>query len=123
MGCLNVAPSDQNIAPASGETEAQAVRRVLVGVYETEVDQAFHRGLDSEPAFLRCLREVVEVDQRPVGLHEQTEDHVLDPAQIPTRAAKPNVLLYLCFGALAGLFLGLVSVESSRVGVNSSITC
>ena len=36
--------------------------------------------------------------------------HVLDPAQIPTRPATPNVLLYLGFGALAGLFLGLVSV-------------
>src|SRR4029077_651571 len=35
--------------------------------------------------------------------------HVLDPAQIPTRPANPNVPLYVGFGALAGLFLGLVS--------------
>jgi succinoglycan biosynthesis transport protein ExoP len=38
-----------------------------------------------------------------------SELHVLDPAQIPTRPVKPNVLLYLASGAMAGLFLGLVS--------------
>ena len=43
------------------------------------------------------------------GLHS-SELHVLDPAVIPSRPAKPNVPLYLGFGALAGLFLGLVTV-------------
>jgi succinoglycan biosynthesis transport protein ExoP len=36
--------------------------------------------------------------------------HVLDPAQVPTLPARPNVPLYLGLGVLAGLFLGLVSV-------------
>jgi polysaccharide biosynthesis transport protein len=36
--------------------------------------------------------------------------HVLDPAEVPTLPARPNVPLYLGIGAVAGLFLGLVSV-------------
>lgn len=43
------------------------------------------------------------------GLHSSTF-HVLDPAHVPIRPARPNVPLYLGLGALAGLFLGLVSV-------------
>jgi polysaccharide biosynthesis transport protein len=43
------------------------------------------------------------------GLHSN-EIHVLDPAVIPSRPAKPNVPLYLGAGALAGLFFGLVGV-------------
>ena len=43
------------------------------------------------------------------GLHSSAL-HVLDPAKVPTVAARPNVPLYLGFGGLAGLFLGLLSV-------------
>jgi capsular exopolysaccharide synthesis family protein len=43
------------------------------------------------------------------GLHSSAL-HVLDPARVPTLPARPNVPLYLGLGALAGLFLGLVSV-------------
>lgn len=43
------------------------------------------------------------------GLHSSAL-HVLDPAEVPTFPARPNVPLYLGLGAVAGLFLGLVSV-------------
>jgi succinoglycan biosynthesis transport protein ExoP len=43
------------------------------------------------------------------GLHSSAL-HVLDPARAPTIPARPNVPLYLGFGAIAGLCLGLVSV-------------
>ena len=43
------------------------------------------------------------------GLHSDAL-HVVDPANVPTVPARPNVPLYLGFGGLAGLFLGLVSV-------------
>jgi len=43
------------------------------------------------------------------GLHSDAL-HVVDPANVPTIPARPNVPLYLGFGGLAGLFLGLVSV-------------
>jgi polysaccharide biosynthesis transport protein len=36
--------------------------------------------------------------------------HILDPAEVPAVPARPNVPLYLGLGALAGVFLGLVSV-------------
>lgn len=40
------------------------------------------------------------------GLHS-SELHVLDRASVPTRPARPNVPLYLAFGALAGVTLGM----------------
>jgi polysaccharide biosynthesis transport protein len=43
------------------------------------------------------------------GLHSSAL-HVLDPAGVPTLPARPNVPLYMGLGALAGLFMGLVSV-------------
>ena len=43
------------------------------------------------------------------GLRSSTL-HVLDPAEVPTVPARPNVPLYIGFGAVAGLFLGLVGV-------------
>lgn len=43
------------------------------------------------------------------GLHSSAI-HVLDPAKVPTLPARPNVPLYLGFGALTGLVFGLVSV-------------
>lgn len=43
------------------------------------------------------------------GLHSSSL-HVLDPAEVPTSPAIPNVPLYLGFGGVAGLFFGLVSV-------------
>jgi len=43
------------------------------------------------------------------GLHSSAI-HVLDPAKVPSLPARPNVPLYLGFGALTGLFLGVVSV-------------
>lgn len=43
------------------------------------------------------------------GLHSSAL-HVLDPAQVPVRPARPNVPLYLGLGALSGLFFGLISV-------------
>jgi capsular exopolysaccharide synthesis family protein len=43
------------------------------------------------------------------GLHSG-ELHVVDPASGPVRPARPNVPLYLAFGALAGMTLGTVCV-------------
>lgn len=43
------------------------------------------------------------------GLHSSAF-HVLDPARVPTLPDRPNVPLYLVLGAVAGLFLGVVSV-------------
>jgi polysaccharide biosynthesis transport protein len=43
------------------------------------------------------------------GLHSNAL-HVVDPARAPTLASRPNVPLYLGFGVLSGLFLGLVIV-------------
>jgi capsular exopolysaccharide synthesis family protein len=42
------------------------------------------------------------------GLHS-SELHVLDPAEVPIRPSMPNVPLYLAFGALAGMAIGMVS--------------
>ena len=43
------------------------------------------------------------------GLHSNAL-HVVDPAEAPSVASRPNVPLYLGFGAVSGLFLGLISV-------------
>jgi len=43
------------------------------------------------------------------GLHSSSL-HVLDSAEVPTSPARPNVPLYLGFGGIGGVFLGLVSV-------------
>jgi len=43
------------------------------------------------------------------GLHS-SELHIVDPASVPVRPARPNVPLYLAFGALAGMTLGTVCV-------------
>jgi succinoglycan biosynthesis transport protein ExoP len=43
------------------------------------------------------------------GLHSSAL-HVVDPANVPTVPARPNVPLYLGIGAMTGVFFGLVSV-------------
>lgn len=40
------------------------------------------------------------------GLHS-SDLHIVDPASVPVRPAQPNVPLYLAFGALAGMTLGM----------------
>ncbi|HEY6969698.1 MAG TPA: polysaccharide biosynthesis tyrosine autokinase [Candidatus Angelobacter sp.] len=52
------------------------------------------------------------------GLHSSAF-HVLDPAKVPAVADRPNVPLYLGFGGLAGLFLGLLSVFVVEAGDRS----
>jgi succinoglycan biosynthesis transport protein ExoP len=69
---------------------------------------AKHEADSGRVLYEHLLEKLKEADVL-AGLHS-SELHILDPAQIPTRPAEPNVLLYSGFGALAGLFLGLVSV-------------
>lgn len=64
---------------------------------------------DSSRALYEHLLEKLKEAGVLAGLHSSAL-HILDPAEVPTLPARPNVPLYLGFGLLAGLFVGLVSV-------------
>jgi polysaccharide biosynthesis transport protein len=64
---------------------------------------------DSNRALYDHLLEKLKEADVLAGLHSN-ELHVLDPAAVPTRPARPNIPLYLAFGCVGGLFLGVVSV-------------
>jgi succinoglycan biosynthesis transport protein ExoP len=69
---------------------------------------AKHEADSSRVLYEHLLEKLKEADVL-AGLRS-SELHVLDPAVIPSRPARPNVPLYLGLGALAGLFFGLVIV-------------
>jgi succinoglycan biosynthesis transport protein ExoP len=71
----------------------------LIAKHEAESSRVLYEHL------LEKLKEAAVL----AGLHSNAL-HVVDPARAPTVASKPNVPLYLGFGLLSGLFLGLVSV-------------
>jgi polysaccharide biosynthesis transport protein len=71
----------------------------LIAKHEAESSRVLYEHL------LEKLKEAAVL----AGLHSNAL-HVVDPARAPTMASKPNVPLYLGFGVLSGLFLGLVSV-------------
>jgi succinoglycan biosynthesis transport protein ExoP len=71
----------------------------LIAKHEAESSRVLYEHL------LEKLKEAAVL----AGLHSNAL-HVVDPARAPTIASKPNVPLYLGFGVLSGLFLGLVSV-------------
>jgi polysaccharide biosynthesis transport protein len=90
---------------------------------------AKHEADSSWSIYQHLLEKLKEADIL-AGMHS-SEVHVVDQAAVPDRPAKPNVPLYLAFGALAGMTLGVVCVfvvdtmdrTIRDVGVIESATC
>lgn len=69
---------------------------------------AKHEADSSWSVYEHLLEKLKEVDVL-AGIHP-SEVHVVDLAAVPDHPARPNVPLYLAFGALAGMTLGFVCV-------------
>jgi polysaccharide biosynthesis transport protein len=69
---------------------------------------AKHEADSSRSLYEHLLEKLKEADVL-AGLRS-SQVHVVDPATVPDRPAKPNVPLYLAFGALAGMTLGVICV-------------
>lgn len=69
---------------------------------------AKHEADSSWSVYEHLLEKLKEADIL-AGIHP-SEVHVVDLAAIPDHPAKPNVPLYLAFGALAGMTLGVICV-------------
>jgi polysaccharide biosynthesis transport protein len=74
----------------------------------TDFLMAKHEAESSQVLYEHLLAKLKEAGVL-AGLHSSAI-HVLDPAKVPSLPDRPNVPLYLGFGALSGLFLGVVSV-------------
>ncbi len=74
----------------------------------TDFLMAKHEAESSRVLYEHLLEKLKEAGVL-AGLHSSAL-HVLDPARAPNIPARPNVPLYLGFGTIGGLFLGLVSV-------------
>lgn len=64
---------------------------------------------DSSRRLYEHLLEQVKGAGVLAGLHS-SDLHVVDPAAVPIRPARPNIPLYLAAGTLAGMLIGLVCV-------------
>lgn len=64
---------------------------------------------DSSRRLYEHLLEEVKGAGVLAGLHS-SDLHVVDPAAVPIRPARPNIPLYLAAGTLVGMFVGLVCV-------------
>jgi capsular exopolysaccharide synthesis family protein len=64
---------------------------------------------DSSRRLYQHLLEEVKEAGVLAGLHS-SDLHVVDPAAVPSRPARPNIPLYLAAGALQGILVGLVCV-------------
>ena len=97
-------------------SETQTTRSEIVqAITQSSISQTMDRDTESNYSFYQQLYNDmrVKVEQariaRELGLNAQHAFTIIDRARVPTRPTKPNRMLIVAGGILAGLFLGILS--------------
>ncbi len=97
-------------------SETQKTRAELVqAITQSSISQTVDRETESNYSFYQQLFNDMRVKleqariARELGRNAQNAFIIIDPARIPTKPTKPNRMLIVAGGILAGLFLGAMS--------------
>ena len=97
-------------------SETQKTRAEIVqAITQSSISQTVDRETESNYSFYQQLFNDMRVKleqariARELGRNAQNAFIIIDPARVPTKPTKPNRMLIVAGGILAGLFLGALS--------------